>query len=137
MTNASTLILIAGFAQFGILIASAAAPRLLEWRHSLAPLALFNRQVIWTHGAYLAGTIVAFAFLSVIALQLLADGSPLARIVCGFIAVFWGVRLLLQFFVFDAKEQLSTFWLATGYHTLTIVFILVTSIYAWVAAGSG
>jgi hypothetical protein len=133
MFNESTLILFGGLCQFGILIASAAAPRLLDWKQTLAPLKPLNRQIIWTHGAYVAGMIVAFGLLSVAAPQLLADGSPLARIVCGFIAVFWGARLLLQILVFDPREHLTTFWLALGYHTLTLVFTAVTLVYAWVA----
>jgi hypothetical protein len=133
MINASTMILIGGLGQFGILIASAAAPRLLDWKHSLSTLTPLNRQIIWTHGAYVAGFIVAFGLLSVAAPQLLADGSPLARIVCGFIATFWGVRLLLQWCVLDPREHITTFWLALGYHCLTLVFIFVAAIYAWVA----
>ncbi|MGE3243705.1 MAG: hypothetical protein AB7G28_07195 [Pirellulales bacterium] len=133
MTSASTWIMLAGMCQFGILIASAAAPQLLDWKHSLAPLKRLNRQLIWTHGAYIAGSIAAFGLLSVVAPQLLTDGSPLARIVCGFIAVFWGVRLLLQWFVFDPAEHVTTFWLAAGYHTLTVVFLFVTCAYAFAA----
>ena len=137
MTITSLLILIGGLCQFGILIASAATPRLLDWKRSLAPLTPLNRQIIWTHGAYVAGSIVAFGLLSVTAPQLLAGGSPLARVVCGYIAVFWGVRLLLQWFVFDPREHITGFWLAVGYHALTLVFIVLTAIYAWVAAGGG
>jgi hypothetical protein len=137
MTSESTLIMIGGLCQFGILIASAAAPRLLDWKQSLAPLTPLNRQIIWIHGAYVAGCIVAFGLLSVAAPQLLADGSPLARIVCGFIAGFWGVRLLLQWFVLDPREHIRTLRLAVGYHCLTLVFIVVTVVYAWVATGGG
>ena len=133
MFNESALILIGGVCQFGILIASASAPRLLDWKQSLGTLQPLNRQIIWTHGAYVAGMIAAFGLLSISAPQLLADGTPLARIVCSFIAIFWGVRLLLQYLVFDPREYLTTFWLAVGYHMLTLVFTVVTMIYAWVA----
>jgi hypothetical protein len=57
----------------------------------------------------------------------------LARIVCGFIAVFWGIRLMLQWFVFDPSEHIATFWRAFGYRMLTLDFTMVTAIYTWVA----
>jgi hypothetical protein len=133
MLNATTLIILAGLCHFGILIASAVAPQMLDWKHSLAPLKRMNRQVIWTHGAYIAGMIAAFGVLSVAAPQLLTDGSPLARIVCAFIAAFWGVRLVLQLLVLDPSEHVKTPWLAAGYHTLTLVFLFVTAVYAWSA----
>jgi hypothetical protein len=106
---------------------------MLDWRHSLAPLAKFNRQVIWTHGVYLACVIASFGLISVLAPHLLADGSPLARVVCGFIAVFWGGRLFLQWFVYDPREYVNTPPLRLGYHTLTLVFMFVTTVYTWVA----
>lgn len=133
MLNATTLIMLAGLCHFGILIASAVAPQMLDWKHSLVPLTRMNRQVIWTHGAYIAGIIAAFGILSVAAPQLLTDGSPLARIVCAFIAVFWGARLALQLFILDPNEHLKTLWLAAGYHTLTFVFLFVATVYAWSA----
>jgi len=41
--------------------------------------------------------------------------------VCGYIAIFWGVRLALQW-VLDVEAQLSSGWLRLGYHVLTILF---------------
>jgi hypothetical protein len=129
----STWIFLGGLAHFGILIASFSAPRMLDWKHALAPLKSFNRQVIWTHGMYLAFVIASFGLVSVLAPHLLADGSPLARVVCGFIATFWGGRLFLQWFVYDPREYVVTTPLRLGYHGLTVVFVFVTAVYGWAA----
>src|SRR4029078_1117153 len=137
MIAPTTLIVLAGLAHFGILIASFAAPRLLDWNHSLAPLRKFNRQVIWTHGVYLAGTILAFGLLSVFAPALLTDGTPLARFVCGFIALFWGGRLFSQCFIYDSREYMTTAPLRFGYFAMTPVFAFMTAVYCWVAVASG
>src|SRR5206468_6213894 len=40
--------------------------------------------------------IIVFALVSILNARELAEGSGLARGVCGYIAVFWGVRLVLQ-----------------------------------------
>src|SRR5204863_4398774 len=49
---------------------------------------------------------------------------PLARAVCGFIALFWGTRLFVQFFLFDARPFTTTPILKLGYHGLTIVVVV-------------
>ncbi len=51
---------------------------------------------------------------------------------CGYIAVFWGIRLSLQA-VLDVKQHLATWWLALGYHTLTLLFLSFTLLFAWAA----
>ena len=49
------------------------------------------------------------------------------------IAVFWGVRLIVQFFIFDAKPFLTNWFYKVGYHGLTVVFIFLTAVYTWAA----
>ncbi len=52
---------------------------------------------------------------------------------CLFISLFWAARLIVQFFVFDAKSCLKTTLLKAGYHGLTVVFIYITVIYGLAA----
>ena len=123
MNGIAWLILIGGMLHFGILLASAAVPQVLDFREQLRPLGRLLRQLIWVHGAFIVLVIVAFGLLSIIFATQLAGGSPLARGVCAFIAIFWILRLLVQFFVFDAKPYLKRWPLALGYHGLTLVFV--------------
>ena len=77
--------------------------------------------------------IIGFGLLSLLFAKELASGTPLARGVCGFIAIFWAARLVVQFFVFDAKPYLKTSFLKVGYHGLTVVFIFHVIVYSWAA----
>jgi len=88
---------------------------------------------MWALAASLL-SIVAFALLSLFNARELAGGGPLARGLCGFVAVFWGVRLLLQG-VFDVKEHLTAWWLKLGYFALTVLFGGLTVLYASAAFG--
>ena len=133
MPATANLVLWAGVCHFGILIASALVPRVLDWKHSLAPLSKLNRQLIWTYGAYVASMILSMGILCVTVPHLLTDGSPLGRIVCGFIAVFWGARLALQFFVLDPRQYLTKWWLVAGHHALTVVFTTLTVVFVYAA----
>src|SRR4029079_7222101 len=78
----------------------------------------------WTlvAGGYVILCIVGFGLVSVCMSRQLASGEPLARAMCGFIALFWSIRLLIQFFVFDARPYLRNWFLRAGYHGLTFVF---------------
>jgi hypothetical protein len=62
----------------------------------------------------------------------LAGGTPLARGLCAYIAVFWGMRLILQM-VFDIGTYLTRWWMKAGYALLTIMFAAFTAIYVWAA----
>ena len=120
--NMPLLILIGGVLHFGILLASALTPRVLDWRHELTKLEPLTRQLVWVHGAFIVLVIVCFGVISIALPVELAAGTWLARAVCGFIALFWLTRLAVQFFVFDANGHLKNIWLRMGYHGLTFVF---------------
>lgn len=128
------LLFAAGVTQLGVLVASAIVPFRLNWRDELSSLSRLHRQMYWVYGGYVVMSIVAFAFLSILNARELAERSGLARGVCCYIAVFWGVRVVLQG-VFDVKEHLSAWWLKAGYFVLTVLFATLTVVYAWAAIG--
>ncbi|NNE90438.1 MAG: hypothetical protein HKN23_02220 [Verrucomicrobiales bacterium] len=125
---------LAGIAHFGILVASANAPKALNWRENLEPLPKLLRQMFWVYGWFIVLMIVSFGTITFVHLDTLATaGNELARWVCGLIAVFWFVRLMVQFFVFDAKPFLTNWFYKAGYHGLTLVFTFLTAVYTWAA----
>ncbi len=128
----TTLIFLAGIGQLGVLVASAQVPFQLDWKSQLAPLPRLVRQLFWIYGGYVVLAIVAFGLLCLLNARALAEGGGLARGVCGYIAVFWGVRLGLQA-VLDAEPFLTRWWLRAGYHLLTLLFIAFTLLFGFAA----
>ena len=133
MINLERLILLGGILHFGILLASALVPRVLDWKRTLGKLDRLSRQVVWVHGAFIVLVIIGFGLLSVVFADQLAAGTPLARGVCLFIGLFWGARLVLQLFVIDAREHLASPLLKIGYYALTVVFLYHTVVYSLAA----
>lgn len=127
------LIVLAGFGQLGVLVASAIVPFRLNWREDLRVLPRLHRQMYWVYGGYVVLSIVAFAGLSIFNARELSSGSGLARGFCAYVAVFWGVRLGLQA-VFEVREHLTAWWLKAGYAMLTLLFATFTIVYALAAA---
>ena len=88
---------------------------------------------ILTAGGYLVLNILCFGCISILLRSELASGTTLARAFCGYIALFWAIRLVIQLFFFDAKPYLRNWFLTTGYHGLTLVFVYHTLVYGWAA----
>jgi hypothetical protein len=131
----SQLIFAAGLAQASILIASVQVPSALRWREELRPLPRLHRQMHWVYSGYVVLSIVAFAAISLWNARELAAGSALARAMCAYIAVFWGVRLGLQA-VFDLRPYLTTPVKRAGAAMLTVVFALLTLVYGVAASAA-
>ncbi len=127
-----TLILAGGIAQAGVLVASSLVPFRLDWKKELAGLSTLHRQMYWIYGSYVVLSIVAFAVISIAHHSEVAAGSGLARAFCGYVAVFWGIRLVLQA-VLDVKAHLTAGWLTAGYHLLTVLFAMFTVLYGYAA----
>ena len=134
MTALETLILIGGILHLGTLIGSAQVPRELNFRNELPRLAPLLRQWILVAGGYVVLDLIAFGLISLLCARELASGdSLLARAFCAFVAIFWLCRLLIGLFVFDAKPYLRNWFLAIGYHGLTLVFTYHVLVYGTAA----
>ncbi len=124
---------LAGIAQFGILIASASTPKALDWAKHLKTLPTLLRQMFWVYGIYIVLMIISFATITVCFPHEMMSGTPLARALAAVIAIFWGIRLIIQWFVFDAEPFLTTWFYRVGYQLLTLTFIYLTATYTWLA----
>ncbi len=133
MPTLQTLIMISGILHLGTLLGSAQVPRELNFRDELPKLSPLLRHWVIVAGGYIVLDLVAFGILSLAYSSELASGAPLARGLCAFISIFWGIRLVIQCFVFDAKPYLKTLFLKAGYHGLTAVFAWHTLVYGFAA----
>ena len=131
------LLTIAGAGQLVLCVASLAIPSVLGWRTELRALTPMTRQVFWTYAAYVCGAHLAFGLLSLLAPDRLLDGSMLARAVAGFIAVWWGVRLLVVIFGCERRElpdRPSVHW---AHRVLLLLFTSLTVGYGFIAVTGG
>ncbi|WP_221226833.1 hypothetical protein [Paenibacillus baekrokdamisoli] len=131
------LILLAGYMQLGVVIGSFAVPFLLNWRSELAAIRKLTRQVFWTYAAYVLGTNLFFAILSISLTSSLTDGSELATAMCSFIALYWAARLGIQFFYFDKKGLPSGGIYQIGEWLLVVCFLFFTIVYSGAAYVNG
>lgn len=131
------LLTFAGVLQLCLLTAGAAMQHVTGMRTEVSRLSPFHRQLFWVYLAFIGLVLAGFGVITLLNAGELAAGSSLARGLCGFIALFWGIRLGVQFFVLDVRPYLKNGWLKLGYHALTGVFIYLAVVYAWAAWGRG
>jgi hypothetical protein len=124
-----TLVLLAGLGQIALASASLAIPRVLDFGAETAKLRPLLRQMFWTYAGYILCTNLSFGLLSAFAPGWLLDGSPLAAAVTGFIAVYWGARLVLQFVWFDRSDAPPLAHVRLAETGLVALFVYLVVVY--------
>jgi len=77
-------------------------PHYFNWKRDLAPLPLFTRQVFWVHGIFIIVILELFGLCTLLYAGELLEPGPLSRAILAGMAIFWGLRLVFQFFVYDS-----------------------------------
>jgi hypothetical protein len=133
MTSLQALIVVSGILHLGTLLGSAQVPKELKFREELPKLNPLLRHWVLVAGGYIVFNIISFGIISLTLHRELCSGSPLARAFCGYVSLFWAIRLFIQLALFDARPYLTRTFLRFGYHGLTIVFLWQTLVYGYAA----
>jgi len=135
--NTPLLLKLTALTYVGLLAAGILMPRVVGLREHLKTMPKFIRQLFWVYYTFIGLCLVAFGVGTFALADQLASGTPLARAVCGFLALFWLVRFFVGTFVFDLKPYLTSAWRRTGLTAANIVFTCLPVIYGWVALRGG
>ena len=104
------------------------AIRQFRYRENLAKVSPIVREVFWVQNFYIVAVLIAFAALCFGFAPELAGQCNIGRFFSGFLAVFWGMRVVVQVFVYDSRvKRQNPRWNAiflTAYGYLTVVFTL-------------
>lgn len=125
-----TYVYLAGLAQIALVVGSLAIPRILNWRAELAKVQPLIKQMFWTYAAYILVINLCFGLLSAFDFRELTNGSTLAMLVDGFIALYWISRILVQFLYFDRRSFPRGFWTGLGEMALIMLFIFLSVVYS-------
>jgi hypothetical protein len=131
------LLQLAGLLHLGLIAAGAMMPGVVGLRKHLASLPDFIRKLVWVYYVFIGFCLLSFGAASFFFAETLASGDALARAVCGFLATFWTIRLMVATFVFDLRPYLTNPWRKVGYHATNLVFAFLPVIYAWAAWNGG
>lgn len=133
----TTLLRLAGCGQIVLALASLAVPKVLDWAKDTKRMRPIVRQLFHTYAVYIWATNLLMGLLSCFHPEWLLDGAPLARAVAGYITLYWGARLLIQFFYYDRSERPPGFQWALAEWSLVGLFACLTAIYGHITLTGG
>jgi hypothetical protein len=128
--NLPSFIQLAGTLQLITAAANFFLPAMLHYRENLAKVSPIIRQIFTVHALYIVLVLIGFGLISILFPTDLCGASPLGRFVCGFLAVFWGLRVVLQFSYYDSaikkEHPFGAFFFGAVFTYLAVVFTAAT-----------
>lgn len=95
----------AGAVQLSIAVSNLWVPGILHYRENLAKVSTIVRQVFVVHSIYMVLVLLAFSALCFFFAPQLTQRAPLSRFLSGFLALFWLLRVVLQFAYYDREVR--------------------------------
>jgi hypothetical protein len=77
-------------------------PKYFNWKQELQPLSIMNRQIMYVHSFFIAFVVFLVGLLCLTSSNELLSTALGKRISLG-IGIFWGTRLVIQFFGYSSK----------------------------------
>ena len=128
--NFTHFIQLAGICQLGVAAANFFVPAKLHYRENLVRLSPIVRQVFIVHSVYIVLVLIGFGAICLLFPSDLCGASSLGRFLCGFLAVFWGLRIVLQVVYYDGaikkEKPLWTIFFGFVFFYLAAVFVAAT-----------
>jgi hypothetical protein len=122
----------AGVAHLVTLVLAWFTPIPPDWEANLARLPEVHRRFAVAQNFFIGAVLAFLGLVSLLAAPLLVDGSPLARVLCGATALWWGGRLVVLPWL-GARRHLDTPLLRVGYRLLLIECAVMTAGYGYLA----
>jgi hypothetical protein len=109
-------------------------PKYFKWKEDLQPLSLINRQMMSIHTLFIGLIIFLMGVLCLTSTDDMIQTGLGKRIALGF-AIFWSVRLIVQFFGFSSKLWKGKTLETTAHFLLTGLWTYSSLIFWMIALG--
>jgi len=118
-----------GVLMAGLVVLNIFVPRRFRWREELSRVSLLNRQIFEVHALFLMLTLALISALLLTSADALLERTRLARAVLVGLTVFWGMRMLAQWFYYSPEV-----WRGNRLHTVmhvafSAMWVYVTSVF--------
>jgi hypothetical protein len=121
---------LAGVFLLGLFVLNFFVPARFKWADELPRLSLINRRIFQVHAMFIALILLLSGLLLVALPHELLTPTPLARAVLGGLAVFWGLRLWMQWFMYDRELWLGKRFETAMHFLFSGLWIFLTATFA-------
>jgi hypothetical protein len=101
-----------GFVMAALVAVNLAVPFRYRWREEAARMSLLNRQIFVAHAVFIVLTLALISALLLTSADALVEPTPLSRAVLAGLTIFWGLRMLMQWFFYS-----PAIWRGDRFHT--------------------
>jgi hypothetical protein len=137
MLNPVLHLRIVGVLMLALILLNLYLPRRFRWKEELATVSLLTRQIFHVHAAFICVILAMFAALALLYPRDLLEPTRLSRGLLAMLAVFWLLRLLTQWFVYDRRLWRGRRF-ETGVHVVfTGVWAYFAGTFAWAFVVAG
>jgi len=128
--NFQSALQLAGVCQLAIAVANFFLPAKLHYRENLLKVSIIVRQIFIVHSIFIILVLVGMGGICLLFPQDLCGASTLGKFLCGFMALFWGLRVVLQFGYYDAtikkENPFGTALFGAVFLYLAVIFTTAT-----------
>jgi hypothetical protein len=119
---------IVGYISIALAFVHVIFPKYFNWKKEMPSISLVNRQLMYVHTFFIAFVVLLMGLLCAFCSNDLI-ATTLGRQVCLGLFLFWGTRLIFQFFVYSSK-----LWKGKTFETLvhvifSLIWIYFTSVF--------
>jgi hypothetical protein len=118
-----------GVLMAGLVVLNLFVPRRLRWREELSRVSLLNRQIFEVHAIFLVLTLALISALLLTSADALLERTRLARALLAGLTVFWGLRMLAQWFYYSPAVWRGHRFNTAMHYAFSAMWIYVTAVF--------
>jgi hypothetical protein len=126
------MIQLAGLLQIALAFLHFPIAKHLKWKEELQKTNALTRQIFWVHSFFICLLLLLIGLPSVIAPQLLTTRNDLRLTVALCLAIFWGLRLLFQLFVYSPEHRRGKTFETIVHWIFTALWVFLTATYTFI-----
>ena len=123
---------IVGFLFVALAFTHVIFPKYFDWKNDLKDMSLINREVMYVHTFFIGLMVFLMGLLCITSSAALTQTKLGSTIALG-LAIFWGIRLIVQFFGYSSQHWKGKRFETIVHVLLSILWLYVTAVffYTW------
>ena len=121
---------LAGVVMASLVVVNLMVPGRFHWREEMSRLSLVNRQIFQAHSVFLVLTLALFSALLLTCGPALLEPTRLSRAVLAGLTVFWGLRMLMQWYFYSPSIWRGHRFNTVMHYTFSVVWVYFTTVFA-------
>ncbi len=112
-----------------LVVVNVFVPSRFAWRADMAKLSLLNRQIFQAHSVFLVLVLALSSVLLLTSADALLEPSRLSRAILLGLTIFWGLRMLMQWFFYSPVIWRGNRLFTTMHVVFSMAWIYMTALF--------